>query len=120
MNQVIATTARPRKITQMVYTPWAAAEASVTVANDKATAVVFGPEQSGLTNEDVALADAVVGIPAFKHFSSLNLAQAVNCLGYEFHKQSVLLSDIAPPDQWLHPKVPFLCSCVPVFLCSCV
>jgi len=104
LNQVIATTARPRKITQVMHTPWSAAKVSVTLGNGCSTGIVFGPESSGLTNDDVALADAVVAIPAFKHFSSLNLAQAVNCLGYEMHKRQVHLSETAPPDQWLHPK----------------
>jgi tRNA/rRNA methyltransferase len=48
--------------------------------------ILFGPERSGLKNEDVALADSIISIPTFHKFSSLNLAQAVNIVGYELYK----------------------------------
>jgi tRNA/rRNA methyltransferase len=104
LNRVIATTARPRKITQLVYTPEACAEACVLSTKDISSGIVFGPESSGLTNDDIALADAIVSIPTFKHFSSLNLAQAVNCLGYEIYKRQIHLENESPPSEWLHPK----------------
>lgn len=46
-------------------------------------AVVFGPEQSGLTNEDLARCQALVHIPANPDYSSLNLAMAVQVICYE-------------------------------------
>ncbi|MBU0859303.1 MAG: RNA methyltransferase, partial [Alphaproteobacteria bacterium] len=48
------------------------------------TAILFGAERSGLTNDDTALAHAVVTIPLNPHFSSLNLGQAVLLLSYEW------------------------------------
>ena len=46
--------------------------------------VLFGPERSGLTNEDLALSDAVITVPANSYFKSLNLAMAVLLIGYEW------------------------------------
>ena len=43
--------------------------------------ILFGTERSGLTNEQLAYADSIITVPSFKHFSSLNLAQAVNIVG---------------------------------------
>jgi hypothetical protein len=59
---------------------------------------------TGLTNEDVAEADAIISIPSFKHFSSLNLAQAVNIVGFELWKENLAISDYSPPELWLHPR----------------
>lgn len=55
---------------------------------------------SGLTNEEVGLADSVISIPSFKHFSSLNLAQAVNIVGYEIWKRSIEIESASPPPEW--------------------
>src|ERR1700681_4426419 len=46
--------------------------------------VVFGPERTGLVNDDIALADTVLMVPLNPAFSSLNLAQAVLIIGYEW------------------------------------
>jgi tRNA/rRNA methyltransferase len=54
------------------------------------TAILFGPERSGLETEDVALANAIVTVPINPRFGSLNLAQAVILLAYEWSKQSAL------------------------------
>lgn len=45
--------------------------------------IMFGRERHGLYNDELALADTMVTIPTFSHFTSLNLAQAVNVMGYE-------------------------------------
>ncbi len=77
---VLGTTARPRTSAGFdVYTPRAAAQ---TFARP-GTALVFGPERSGLSNEDLDLCHAYIRIPTGA-FSSLNLAQAVNLVAYEF------------------------------------
>ena len=47
---------------------------------------MFGPERTGLHNEDVCLADALINIPLNPKHCSLNLSQAVLLVGYEFHK----------------------------------
>jgi len=46
--------------------------------------VMFGPERSGLVNDDIALADTVLSVPLNPAFTSLNLAQAVFVVGYEW------------------------------------
>ena len=49
---------------------------------------MFGPERNGLETEEVANADAVVMAPVNPNFASLNLAQAVLLLSYEWMKQA--------------------------------
>src|SRR3546814_5905199 len=71
-------TARTRDMIKPVLTPrGAAAEMRGAVAQGTAVGILFGPERMGLSNDDVALADAVVQVPLNPAFSSLNLAQAV-------------------------------------------
>jgi tRNA/rRNA methyltransferase len=86
LQLVIATTARDRSMAKPVLTPAEAArclrEAS---ARGVRAAVLFGNERAGLTNDEVALADAVITIPT-EEFSSLNLGQAVLLVGYEWFK----------------------------------
>ena len=52
------------------------------------SAILFGPERSGLETEDVALANAIVTVPINPEFGSLNLAQAVILLAYEWSQAS--------------------------------
>lgn len=87
LDYVIATTARPRDMTKPVFTPGTAVAKlrEVTAAGGKA-GVLFGPERTGLNNDDVVLADAVLMVPVNPAFASLNLAQAVLLLGYEWFK----------------------------------
>ena len=54
------------------------------------SAILFGPERSGLETEDVALANAIVTVPINPDFGSLNLAQAVILLAYEWSRRSEL------------------------------
>ena len=91
-------------MTQMVLTPTAAANEAITLNKDIKVGILFGRERSGLMNEEVALADSIISIPSFKHFSSLNLAQAVNIVGFELWKRNLELVDESPPDVWLNPK----------------
>lgn len=57
--------------------------------------IVFGRERYGLTNEELALADSTIYIPANENYSVLNLAQAVNIVGYElFQRQLVLKNEV--------------------------
>ena len=55
---------------------------------------------SGLTNEEVAIADSIICIPTFKHFASLNLGQAVNLVASEFWKRSLEIDGTMPPPVW--------------------
>jgi tRNA/rRNA methyltransferase len=67
------------------------------------SAILFGPERSGLETEDVALANAIVTVPINPEFGSLNLAQAVILLAYEWSKRS----DLAQPTvKELEPAAP--------------
>lgn len=103
LTRVFATTIRPRGMTQLIYTPEVAAEILVNATTSTTrTGILFGRERSGLTNDEVALADAIISIPTFKHFSSLNLAQAVNVVSYEIFKQSNIALANKPPETWLH------------------
>ena len=91
-------------MTQMVLTPSGAALAAITPDPDIKVGIMFGRERSGLTNEEVAEADSIISIPSFKHFSSLNLAQAVNIVGSEMWNRYLFISESSPPDLWLHPR----------------
>ncbi len=105
LHRVFATTARPRDMTIEVLTAKAAAaDMRRQVAQGERVGVLFGPERTGLENEDVALADAVLTVPLNPGFSSLNLAQAVLLVAYEWFEQGDLTparlepgaSDLAP------------------------
>ncbi len=87
LDLVLATTARPRDMTKTVYTPEsAAAELRTRTTARQRCGVLFGKESWGLHNDDVALADAVITVPLNPDFTSLNLAQAVLLLAYEWFK----------------------------------
>jgi len=70
-------------------------------ANPGRSAILFGPERSGLETEDVALANAIVTVPINPEFGSLNLAQAVILLAYEWSRGQALAQppakDAEPP-----------------------
>ncbi len=85
LHRVYAATARPRGMITPVVTPrQAAAEMRDNVGAGTRAGVIFGPERSGLVNDDIALADAVLSVPLNPAFASLNLAQAVFVVGYEW------------------------------------
>ena len=87
---VFATTARPRDLTKLVVTPERAMEMTrEKIAQGQKVAVLFGPERSGLENEDIARADAIISVPVNSAFPSLNLGQCVLLAGYEWQRQSV-------------------------------
>jgi tRNA/rRNA methyltransferase len=82
---VYAATARDRYMVKRELTPRrAAAEMRGFLAADEACGVMFGPERTGLVNDQIALADTVLSVPLNPAFSSLNLAQAVLIVGYEW------------------------------------
>ena len=98
---VYATTVRKRGVTKPVLTPEVAARE--VHAGAGRSAYVFGPERSGLETDDVALAHKIVTVPINPEFASLNLAQAVILLAYEWSKGVALAS---PPDVPLDPPAP--------------
>lgn len=96
---VYATTVRKRGVTKPVLTPEQAARDIHTQPGR--SAIVFGPERSGLETEDVALARAILTVPINPEFASLNLAQAVILCAYEWSKHVGLsqptVEDLLPP-----------------------
>ncbi|MGB5863074.1 MAG: RNA methyltransferase [Sulfitobacter sp.] len=85
---VFATTARDRDMSKPVYTPEAAmALTAQKIAAGERVAVLFGPERAGLENEDIARANAIISVPVNPDFASLNLAQCVLLVGYEWMRQ---------------------------------
>ena len=92
LERVFATTARTRDMTQRILTPRQAgteirdflARARSGGQGEIKAGVLFGREAKGLKNDDLVLCDAVVMAPVNPAFSSLNLAQAVFCIGYEW------------------------------------
>jgi tRNA/rRNA methyltransferase len=83
---VYATTVRKRGLVVPVVSPEDAARE--VHANDGPSAFLFGAERSGLETEEVALAGKIVTVPVNPDFRSLNLAQAVILIAYEWSKRS--------------------------------
>lgn len=83
---VYASTARPRHQVKEALTPSYMAHNYPT---DKKVGFMFGCERTGLENEDISLANAIVEVPLNPKHSSLNLAQAVLILGYEYYKTTI-------------------------------
>jgi len=98
---VYATTVRKRGVTKPVVTPEAAA---TTIRTEPGrSAVLFGPERSGLESDDIAVARTILTVPINAEFGSLNLAQAVVLVAYEWSKGEALAS---PPRVDLDPPAP--------------
>ena len=82
---VLATTARERTLSQPVMeVREAMADLRARVGRGERVALLFGPERTGLENEDIALADAIVTIPVAPEYASLNVGQAVVVAAYEW------------------------------------
>jgi len=96
---VFASTVRRRDLVMPVIGPEQMADRIA--ASPGRTAILFGAERSGLSTEDVALAHSIVTVPINPEFGSLNLAQAVILLAYEWSRQSQLAQptakDVEPP-----------------------
>ena len=100
-STIFASTVRRRDLVMPVVGPQDMAEAIGAAAGR--SAILFGPERSGLTTEDVALANAIVTVPINPAFGSLNLAQAVILLAYEWSKRSELAR---PTAKEAEPRAP--------------
>jgi tRNA/rRNA methyltransferase len=97
-SHVYASTVRRRDVVVPVVSPEQMATAIHQAAGR--SAILFGPERSGLETEDVATAKAIVTVPINPEFGSLNLAQAVILLAYEWSRSSSLA---VPPAKELEP-----------------
>jgi tRNA/rRNA methyltransferase len=87
LRKVYATTARERGQQKPHLSGEEAAREIFNIgATSQRVGILFGPERTGLDNDDVALADTIVSYPVNPAFPSLNLAQAVLIFGYEWWK----------------------------------
>jgi tRNA/rRNA methyltransferase len=100
-THVYATTVRKRGLVKPVVTPEVAAR--TIHAEPGRSAILFGPERSGLETDDVAIARTILTVPINPEFGSLNLAQAVILVAYEWSKHVALES---PPLVELDPVAP--------------
>ena len=96
----VAMTARLRDVSSEVKTPREAMPLLLQQAASQPVALLFGTEMSGLTNEEIGKAQVLVNIPADPDFSSLNLAAAVQVMGYEL---SVAAQSYLPSALETHP-----------------
>jgi tRNA/rRNA methyltransferase len=89
LNWIAATTARQRDLAKPVLTPeQAVQEIRARLAEGQRCGIVFGPERNGLETGEIANADAAIMAPVNPNFASLNLAQAVLLISYEWMKQN--------------------------------
>lgn len=87
LNFTFATTARNRDLTKVVMTPERAmAHARALIADGQKVGILFGPERAGLANEDIVQANAFISVPVNPAFASLNLAQSVLLISYEWRR----------------------------------
>jgi len=96
LNYLYAATARERGQSKLVLAPSVAMAETAGVVGQR-RGVLFGPERTGLDNDEIALADAILTFPANPAYASLNLAQAVLLVGYEWFKTAH--GDAPPPQQ---------------------
>ena len=96
LERVVATTARNRELSQRILTArHAASEIRGWVGEGRAVGILFGPERTGLENDDMVHADTALSIPLNPQFSSLNVAQAVLLVAYEW----AAAGDTRPPER---------------------
>ena len=100
-SAVYASTVRRRDLIMPVLSP--AEMATAIAASPARSAMLFGPERAGLETDEVALAHSIVTVPINPDFGSLNLAQAVILLAYEWSRTSALAQ---PPVKNLEPPAP--------------
>ena len=94
LTYVYATTARPRDMHKPVVSPQSAARQihERTKVGEGRSGLMFGRERWGLNNDEIALSDAICMAPVNPEFASINIAQAVLLLGYEWFKQGSTVS----------------------------
>ena len=98
-DYLFATTARPRDLEKPVYDPEGAMRtAREMIADGRRVGILFGGERAGLANEDVARAQAIVTVPVNPDFASLNLAQCVLLMSYEWRRGAVEPRATEAPD----------------------
>lgn len=102
---VFGTSARARSIAWPEVSPETAGAQIIDCTNaGSGTAVLFGRESSGLSNEELDTCHAMIRIPTNADFSSLNIAQAVQIICYEISKQQLARQAVGGADE--HPETP--------------
>lgn len=105
-HRLYAATARPRDLVKPVMSPRAAAaEMRAVAARGQKFGILFGAERSGLDNDDITRADAIIEVPVNPDFSSLNLAQAVLICAYEW-RLSGLEGNVKAPNRGRPGAIP--------------
>ncbi len=100
LTAVYATTARERGQLKPVLTPAEAMpEMAARISAGEKHGVLFGPERTGLANDEVAIADKIITFPVNPAYASLNLAQAVLLVGYEWMKAQDGKAPFAAPER---------------------
>ena len=106
LGLVFATTGRDRLMSKRVVTPdEAVTELASELAQDRPCGILFGAERMGLTNEEVVLADAIMTVPTNPKFASLNLAQSVAVVGYEWFKGTHEKPEFKVPAKYRRSKL---------------
>jgi tRNA/rRNA methyltransferase len=106
LSLVFATTARQRDLQKPVYGPEEGAQRIVShIATGAGAGILFGRERWGLYNEEISLADAIVTFPVEAAFASLNIAQAVLLMSYEWRQQADA-GEVLPFSGGLEPGAP--------------
>ena len=101
LHRVYATCPRPRHVIKTVMTAReGAADIRAAAARHLRCGILFGPERAGLDNDDMAAADTLIKYPLNPEFDSLNLAQAVMVMAYEWWTAA----ETTPPRQLLTHK----------------
>jgi len=106
LGLVFGTTGRDRLMSKRVATPdEAVTELAAELAQGHSCGIMFGAERMGLTNEEVVLADAILTVPTNPAFASLNLAQSVAVVGYEWWKGTHEKPDFKVPAKYRRAKL---------------
>ena len=114
---MVAASARRRDLNMKSVNPRVAASmllahchespaSDVSAQSSHRTAMLFGPEASGLTNDEVVLADVLVTAPLNSAYPSLNLAQAVLLMAWEWRMADHLEGTLEPVSSATQPKMP--------------
>ena len=99
---VIGTSARNRKVPWPIVSPREAAEEVVSFSktSEGKTAVIFGREDRGLTNEELGLCNLHVHIPSSDEYPSLNLSQAIQIIAYEIRLKALSHEGKLEKQEW--------------------
>jgi tRNA/rRNA methyltransferase len=106
LGLVFCTTGRDRLMSKRVLTPDdAIVELAAEAKEQRPCGVLFGAERTGVTNEEVILCDAILTVPTNPEFMSLNLAQSVAIVGYEWWKNTQEKPDFKLPMKYRNNRL---------------